>query len=89
LPLLPKWSSDNSAKPRRCGAGARVTYLQLEKRRIHVRVGSSGRRNWRVMGRQRPVMSRPATNVFAKGPGASLTDRAKMATMARNRYWAS
>jgi hypothetical protein len=34
-------------------------------------------------------MSRPATNVFAKGPGASLTDREKMATMARNRYCAS
>ena len=41
------------------------------------------------MGRQRPVMSRPATNVFANGPGASLTDREKMATMARKRYWAS
>jgi len=34
-------------------------------------------------------MSRPATNVFANGPGASLTDREKMATMARNRYCAS
>ena len=41
------------------------------------------------MGRHRPVMSRPATNVFANGPGASLTEREKMATMARNRYWAS
>tara|TARA_R110002003_G_scaffold104_44_gene8611 strand:- start:31860 stop:32216 length:357 start_codon:yes stop_codon:yes gene_type:complete len=41
------------------------------------------------MGRHKPVMSRPATNVFANGPGASLTDREKMATMARNRYCAS
>jgi hypothetical protein len=72
-----------------CGADTGVTYLQLENRNSHVRVGSNGRRNWRVMGRHRPVMSRPATNVFAKGPGASLTDREKMATMARNRYWAS
>jgi hypothetical protein len=69
--------------------GARVTYLQLENRSTHVRVGSRGRRNCRVMGRHRPVMSRPATNVFANGPGDSLTDRAKMATMARNRYCAS
>jgi hypothetical protein len=66
-----------------------VTYLQLENKRNHVRVGSNGRRNWRVMGRQRPVMSRPATNVFANGPGASLTDREKMATIARKRYCAS
>lgn len=42
-----------------------------------------------MMGRQRPVNSRPATKVFAKGPGASLTDKEKMATMARNRYCAS
>jgi hypothetical protein len=69
--------------------GARETYLQLENRSTQVRVGSSGRRNWRVMGRHRPVMSRPAIKVFANGPGASLTDRAKMATMARNRYCAS
>jgi hypothetical protein len=41
------------------------------------------------MGRHRPVMSRPATKVFANGPGASLTDREKMATIARNRYCAS
>lgn len=66
-----------------------VTYLQLLNRNSHVRVGSNGRRNWRVMGRHNPVMSRPATNVFANGPGASLTDREKMATMARNRYCAS
>ena len=72
-----------------CGAGEEVTYLQLENNSSHVRVGSNGRRNWRVMGRQRPVMSRPATNVFANGPGASLTDREKMATMAKKRYCAS
>lgn len=34
-------------------------------------------------------MSSVATNVLAKGPGDSLTEREKMATMARNRYWAS
>lgn len=62
------------------------TYLQLEKRNSQVRVGSNGSRNWRVMGRHKPVMSSVATNVLAKGPGASLTEREKMATMARNRY---
>jgi hypothetical protein len=41
------------------------------------------------MGRHKPVMSRVATNVLAKGPGASLTEREKMATMARKRYCAS
>lgn len=41
------------------------------------------------MGRHKPVMSRVAINVFANGPGASLTEREKMATMARKRYWAS
>ena len=66
-----------------------MTYLQLLNRKSHVSVGSSGRRNCREMGRHKPVMSRPATNVFANGPGASLTDREKMATMARNRYCAS
>jgi DNA-directed RNA polymerase subunit N (RpoN/RPB10) len=64
-------------------------YLQLEKRNSQVRVGSNGSRNWRVMGRHKPVMSRVATNVLAKGPGASLTEREKMATMARKRYCAS
>lgn len=34
-------------------------------------------------------MSRAETKVFAKGPGASLTEREKMATMARMRYWPS
>lgn len=66
-----------------------ITYFALENRSSHVNVGSNGRRNWRVMGRHKPVMSRVATNVFANGPGASLTDSEKMATMARNRYWAS
>jgi hypothetical protein len=42
-----------------------------------------------VMGRHRPVIKRVATKVFAKGPGASLTESEKMATMARKRYWAS
>lgn len=65
------------------------TYLQLEKRNSQVRVGSNGRRNCRVMGKHRPVMSSVAMNVLAKGPGASLTEREKMATMARKRYWAS
>ena len=65
------------------------TYLQLEKRNSQVRVGSNGRRNCRVMGKHRPVMSSVAMNVLAKGPGASLTEREKMAMMARKRYWAS
>lgn len=63
--------------------------MQLEKRNSHVRVGSNGSRNWRVMGKHKPVMSSVAINVLANGPGASLTDSEKMATMARNRYWAS
>ena len=67
----------------------RYTYLQLEKRNSQVRVGSNGSRNWRVMGKQSPVMSSVAINVFANGPGASLTEREKMATIARKRYWAS
>lgn len=67
----------------------RITHLQLEKRNSHVRVGSNGRRNCRVMGIHRPVMSSVAMNVLAKGPGASLTEREKMARMARKRYWAS
>lgn len=41
------------------------------------------------MGRTRPPISRAAAKVFAKGPGASLTEREKMATMARMRYWPS
>jgi hypothetical protein len=93
--LSEKWcgaaGSELGNQPRQqiVAQGARVTYLQLENRSTHVSVGSRGRRNCRVMGRHKPVMSRPAINVFAKGPGASLTDRAKIATMARNRYWAS
>ena len=58
-----------------------MTYLALENKKSHVNVGSNGRRNWRVMGRHRPVISRVARNVFAKGPGASLTESEKMATM--------
>lgn len=65
------------------------TYFALENKSSHVSVGSNGRRNWRVIGRHRPVMSSVATNVFANGPGDSLTEREKMATMARNRYCAS
>lgn len=65
------------------------TYFALENKKSHVNVGSNGRRNWRVMGRQRPVIRRVARKVFANGPGASLTEREKMATMARNRYCAS
>jgi hypothetical protein len=72
-------------KPTKCNDEV-ITYLQLENRSSHVNVGSNGRRNWRVMGRHRPVIKRVATKVFAKGPGASLTEREKMATMARNRY---
>jgi hypothetical protein len=87
LPQVPKWSANGQGE--NCGAGTGVTYLQLENRSSHVSVGSNGRRNCRVMGRQRPVMSRPATNVFANGPGASLTEREKMATIAKNRYCAS
>lgn len=34
-------------------------------------------------------MSSAAVNVFAKGPGTSMTEREKMATMARIRYWPS
>jgi hypothetical protein len=34
-------------------------------------------------------MSSVAINVFAKGPGDSLTDREKMSTMASSRYWPS
>jgi hypothetical protein len=68
---------------------AGATYLQLLKRNSQVRVGSNGRRNWRVMGKHRPVMSSVATNVFANGPGASLTESEKMARIARNRYCAS
>ena len=63
--------------------------MQLEKRNSQVSVGSNGSKNWRVIGRHKPVISSVAINVFANGPGASLTDREKMATMARKRYWAS
>jgi hypothetical protein len=65
------------------------TYLQLENSRSHVNAGRKGSRNWREMGSTRPAMSSAATNVFAKGPGVSMTERAKMATMARMRYWPS
>lgn len=34
-------------------------------------------------------MSSAEMNVLVKGPGASLTQREKMATMARIRYWPS
>ena len=64
-------------------------YLQLENRSSHVRAGRNGRRNCLDMGRTRPPMRRAAAKVLAKGPGASLTERAKMATMARIRYWPS
>jgi hypothetical protein len=63
--------------------------LQLLKRNSHVRVGSNGRRNCRVIGKHSPVISSVAKNVFANGPGASLTDSEKMARIARNRYCAS
>jgi hypothetical protein len=43
-------------------------------RNSHVRVGSNGSRNWRVIGKHKPVISSVATKVFANGPGASLTD---------------
>lgn len=71
------------------GGGEDVTYLQLENRKSHVRVGSNGRRNCLVIGRHKPVISSVARNVLANGPGASLTDKEKMATMARKRYCAS
>lgn len=66
-----------------------MTYLQLLNRNSHVNVGSNGSRNWRVAGIRTPHRSAVAANVFAKGPGASLTDNEKMAIMARNRYCAS
>jgi hypothetical protein len=69
--------------------GPGQTYLQLENRSNHVKAGRNGRRNWRVMGNSRPSMSRAAVNVFAKGPGSSLTDKEKMAIMAKIKYWPS
>lgn len=41
------------------------------------------------MGKMRPTINVVAAKVFAKGPGASLTDMTNMSTTARNRYWAS
>lgn len=69
--------------------GPRQTYLQLENRSNQVKAGRNGRRNWRVMGSSRPSISSAAVKVFAKGPGSSLTDREKMAIMAKIRYWPS
>lgn len=66
-----------------------MTYLQLLNRNSHVNVGSNGSKNCRVTGTRIPVRSAVAANVLANGPGASLTESEKMATMARNRYWAS
>jgi len=42
-----------------------------------------------VIGSNKPSMSRAAVNVFAKGPGSSLTDREKMAIIAKIKYWPS
>lgn len=67
----------------------KMTYLQLLNRNSHVNVGSNGSKNWRVTGTRIPAKSAVAANVFANGPGASLTDSEKMATIARNRYCAS
>lgn len=63
--------------------------MQLLNRNSQVSVGSNGSKNWRVAGIRTPHRSAVAANVFAKGPGASLTDSEKMAMMARKRYWAS
>jgi hypothetical protein len=67
----------------------KCTYLQAGKSSSQVRAGRKGSRNWRDMGRMRPTMSAAAAKVFAKGPGASLTDMEKMRTMASSRYWPS
>jgi hypothetical protein len=66
-----------------------TTYLQAGNSRSHVNAGRNGRRNWREMGNMRPSIRAAAAKVFAKGPGASLTDMEKMSTMARRRYWPS
>lgn len=66
-----------------------MTYLQLLNKNSHVNVGSNGSKNCRVIGSNRPVKSAVAANVFANGPGASLTDSEKMATIAKNKYCAS
>jgi len=73
----------------RGAVGMRTTYLQLENRSSQVNAGRKGSRNCREMGSTRPSMSSAAAKVFAKGPGDSLTDSEKMATMARIRYWPS
>lgn len=52
-------------------------------------MGSNGSKNCRVTGIRMPVKRAVAANVLANGPGASLTESEKMATMARNRYCAS
>ena len=62
------------------------TYLQLENSNSHVIGGRNGSRNWRVMGIKSPPMSSAETKVLANGPGASETDKEKMAIMARMRY---
>lgn len=63
--------------------------MQLENNRSHVKAGRNGSKNWREIGRTRPSISRAAANVFAKGPGASETDREKIATIAKIKYWPS
>ena len=66
-----------------------VTYWQEKKKTSHAAIGKKGRKNWRVMGSSSDSINSVATVVLTMGPGDWMTQRAKMPTMARKRYWAS
>ena len=63
-----------------------VTYPHAKKRTTQVKIGSTGRKNCRVMGIMSEVMSIVAINVLVAGPGRSMTHREKMPRITRMMY---
>ena len=52
----------------------------------YVAMGRNGRKNCLVIGMIRKPIYTATNKVLVKGPGLCITHRAKMHTMARNRY---
>ena len=65
---------------------AKLTHPQEKKSTTQVKIGSTGRKNCRVMGITRDVMSKVAISVLVAGPGRSMTQREKMPRMTKIMY---
>jgi hypothetical protein len=62
------------------------TYRALKKNTSHVNIGSTGRKNCRVIGMRSASINNVAAPVLTIGPGAWLIDSEKMASIIKIKY---